>query len=184
VDRSRPFQQRHVVYLRLDEQLGSRTRFFAAAALTNAVFARLFQLVPGHSLSHVYHFLADAGTILEAANLQFARELPQRSGNGVALDQYLVCSEQRRLQTLLNTSMAHADSHWRSTRRDLNHLLNEQPLLALGASCSASSRHYYWALQKVREHLGAPLDFANETHRINIGLGIIRHIRSGGCPVV
>ena len=75
VPRSEVFEQRREVYAQLDARLASRTRFFAAAALTNSVLAQLFRFVPGHALHDSYRLLSDVGAILETANLQFAHDI-------------------------------------------------------------------------------------------------------------
>jgi hypothetical protein len=179
VERSQVFEQRRRIYSQLDAQLYSRTRFFAAAALTNAVLAQLFRFLPRRSLSSVYRLLNEGGAVLEAANVQFAHDLPRRSGSDRELDRFLVCSEQRRLQTFLDARVDNADCHWLSIRGELNRLLNGQHCASPGSRWLAQSREYGGILHNVRTRLGMPLDFAAESHRVHIGCGLIGHIRQG-----
>ena len=174
--RSQVFAQRHQIYSQLDAKLAARTRFFAAAALTNAVLAELFRFLPGNALNDAYHLLSDAGGLLEAANVRFAHELEIDAGRERELDRSLVCREQGLLQSFLNTRMA-GTCQWWSTRAELNRLLNAQHYASVGALLLAQCRRYGEVLRGVRARLAVPLDFALESHRIQIGVGIIRHIR-------
>jgi hypothetical protein len=176
VTRSQVFAQRHRIYSQLDAKLAARTRFFGAAALTNAVLAELFRFLPGYALNDAYHLLSEAGTLLETANVQFAHDLEVRAGRERELDRSLVCREQGLLQSFLNARMA-GTCQWWSIRAQLNRLLNEQHYATLGSGLLSQCRQYGAVLRSVRTRLAVPLDFALESHRVDIGVGIIRYIR-------
>ncbi len=176
MDRARPFVQRQMLYARLDAEVETCTRFFAAAALTNAVFAQLFSVVPRRSLSRAHRFLREAGAVLESANLQFVSDIRQIP-RGSALDQYLVSREQSLIQRLLEEGKTQAHGYDRRLCRELNGLLNGHPVAVLLSRLFTCSRRYHGILEKTRRELGLALNFANESHRIHIGLGLIRHIR-------
>ncbi len=182
--RSEVFERRHRVYWQLDRKLCSRTRFFAAAAFTNAVLAQLFRFVPLRKLCDAYGLLRDGGAVLEAANLQFAHDLDLQGSSEVELDQFLVCSEQRLLQAFLELRIAEAGCQWPLIRTQLNELLNEQHLAAKGACWLGPGRQFGGIVRAVRTGLGVPVDFAIESHRIQIGFTIICHIRQGLVPVI
>ena len=152
----------------------SRTRFFGAAALTNAVFAQLFSLLPRLSLAHGYRFLSEAGAVLECANLNWACELRQRSNAGWGLDYELVSREQRLLQALLQARAAEQ----RPICGELDALLNEGHLAAVSARALPRSRRYSQVLKSVRAEVGGALEFASERHRVRIGLRLVHQLRS------
>ena len=93
-----------------------------------------------------------------------------------ALDQALICREQRLLQKVLDTRAAGADYRWHSIRSEVNGLLNDRHCISLGYRWLAQSRRYAGILRRVRARLGMPLDFALESHRIHIGVEIVQYI--------
>jgi hypothetical protein len=173
--RSGEFERRSSLYARFDVQLRCRTRFFAAAALINTVFARLFGMWPGFHSPRTFEFLRDAGAALEIDNLRYARQISR--GRGGALDRTLVCAEQGRLQQLVRTKEMRQPQEWQSIRRELNGLLNHAhaaPFLWwCEASCGLSE-----VLREIRGPSRLELDFADEWHRILIGLKLIEHVRA------
>ena len=176
-DRGRPFSRRQTLYEALDHELATYTRFFAAAALTNSVFAQLFTSLPRGSLLHAYQFLSDAGLELETANLHYAHEISRTKNlSGPGLDLYLVRREQRLMQKLLNERGVRTDAASTRLTRELDSLLNRQ-VVAVISRVFACSRQYSRVLRAIRRELGLALTFADESHRVLIGLGIIRHIR-------
>jgi hypothetical protein len=166
------FDRRSALYALLDRELFSRTRFFAAAALTNAVLAQFFRFAPRSRARPIYHVLNNIGSMLEAANVQFARNVRCQLATGERLDHYLVTCEQRLVQGYLD---AHDSPN--EVRGELNGLLNESHVASLFSRWLMGCHHYHCILRKIRREMRAPLDFANEVHRVRIGLALIHQIR-------
>jgi hypothetical protein len=174
--RSAEFGRRSALYGRLDAQLRDCTRFFAAAALINAVLARLFELLPLSHGRQSFHFLSEVGAALEVDNLDLARRLPQhRVGGG--WDRTLVCAEQGQLQQFVLAHQRARPEQWRAVRRELNGLLNERHAAAFFPAWCDGSGRILRVLREVRDQLGTKLDFAAQSHRIHIGLALIDCIR-------
>jgi hypothetical protein len=172
-----PFNRRSALYLDLDSELRSRTRFFAAAALTNSVLADLYALIPHLLPRHSYHFLNELGALLEAMNVHYAREIKAGTASCRSLDYYLVSSEQRLAQTYVDAHQGLPQGNWERVRRELNALLNKHPLASFVSRWSVRGRHFYSVLKDVRRDIGVALDFADESHRVRIGLALIQHIQ-------
>lgn len=170
-----PFLIRYGLYSTLDRQLNGYTRFFGAAAMTNAVLAHCPRLQSPIERT-CYPFLNNLGKELQTANLRFAAAISLDTLMGPALDRHLICNEQRLVQTYIASRQSLAGGHWERIRRNLNDLLNERSALSVMARCFARSREYYSVLRHIREEVGV-LDFANESHRVRIGLGLTRHLR-------
>jgi hypothetical protein len=177
VERWRAFERRAGLYRQIDSRLRSRTRFFAAAALTNAVLAQLFRYVPDRSLENAYRLLNEGGALLEAANLEWVRVPPEHTQVPSELDQILVRGEQRLLQSFLDTAPGtHRGSRIVITE-DFNRLLNRRHWALLGAPCLEHSRRFLRVLDSVRIGLGHCFDFTVESHRVELGLGIVGDVR-------
>jgi hypothetical protein len=182
--RADEFQRRSVLYSRLDARLFDRTRFFAAAALINAVLAELFELFPVVRSPRSFTFVNEVGAALEEANLRYADEISRRTRRRQTitrcrhtLDDTLVRAEQRVLQSYVQAHQAQCPRQWESVRSELNSLLNDRHAASLISRwCSAGGR-LSRVLREVRGRLGTALDFASESHRIRIGLAVIEHIR-------
>ena len=93
------------------------------------------------------------------------------------LDYDLVCREQRLLQTFLDGYRARSDGHWEPIHRELNKLLNQHFVGSLASRLFACSDQYCRVLSQLRRELGVALDFAEQAHRVRIGLALIQHIR-------
>jgi len=168
------FARRSVLYTRCDARLCGRTRFFAAAALVNAVLAQHFGMLPAIRAPRSLGFLSAVGTALEPDNLILAREISRRA-TGCILDQALVQAEQGRLQRYVRVHQRGHPQEWESIRSELNGLLNGRYAF-LSHWCKGASR-LSSVLREVRGEVRKELDFADETHRIRIGLGLIEQIR-------
>jgi hypothetical protein len=92
------FARRSMLYGSLDRLLRSNTRFFAAAALLNEVFADLFHRAPIGLSRGSYTFLCELGASLEPMNVGYARGIRDRCYSGPWLDRSLVRLEQRQVQ--------------------------------------------------------------------------------------
>ena len=176
--RSAEFERRSVLYARFDAQLGDHTRFFAAAALINAVFAKLF-VWPGTRSARSFYFLNEVGAALEIDNLAYARKIHRRQQDE-ALDHALVCAEQGRLQGYVSAQQARRPQQWETIRSELNGLLNDRFAASLFSRWCESSRRLSQVLREVRGPSRLQLDFANESHRILIGLKLIENVRATG----
>jgi hypothetical protein len=177
------FARRAALYTRYDERLGAYTRFFGAAAAINAVLARLFTVFPAIRSASSLDFLDEVGATLETDNLTFAREITRRAP-GRALDRALVCAEQAQLQCYIHAQQVRGPQRWESTRSELNGLLNDQYAASLFCRWCERSGRLSRVLRDVRGCLGMELDFAEESHRICIGLKLIEYIRRESTPVL
>jgi hypothetical protein len=93
------------------------------------------------------------------------------------LDVLLIHAEQARLQRHVASYEKHRPRQWECARRELNGLLNFSSSISLFSRCHEAGRTISDALHSVRADLGMPLDFAIESHRICVGLGLIKLIR-------
>ena len=136
---------------------------------------QLFAFLPRASLPNGYRFLNEAGAALEIANLRYAGALRGCELDGPALDRRLVSGEQKVLQTLLYSC---GELNGQSVCRELNALLNERHIAGLSCRAFAHSRPFSVLLRDLRRELGGALEFADERHRVRIGMGLIHHLRS------
>jgi hypothetical protein len=181
--RSADFKRRSALYTRLDARLGNQTRFFAAAALINAAFAQLFQVWPAFSPARSLDFLNEAGAALEGYNRASAREIDRREINRVMagpLDHALVHAEQRRLQRHVRAQQARCPRQWASIRGELNGLLNDRYAASFFSRWCEAGRGLSQVLREIRGASHRELDFADESHRVLIGLKLIGHVRAKG----
>jgi hypothetical protein len=172
------FARRHLFYATLDRDLKTHTGFFAAAALTNRVFASLFDSRPRWVSAATHDFLNQLGAQLEAANERFAAGIRRGGVADISLDTQLVTQEQRIAQAYLDTSWRRI-ANWPHISRELNELLNGTHIASRVAPLLLHSRCYRAVLDEVRRQLGVPLDFADKSHRIAIGCTLIRRLRRG-----
>ena len=96
--RGHEFARRHVLYTQLDQHLHAATRFFAAAALVNEVFAQLFRRLPIGVSQRSFAFLSELGSSLEPVNLHYARGIRDGRLCGPWLDRALVRLEQQHVR--------------------------------------------------------------------------------------
>jgi hypothetical protein len=170
------FARRSVLYTRCDAKLRDHTRFFAAAALVNAVLARHFGVLPAIRAPRSLTFLSDVGTALEIDNLIYAQRI-SRGAPGATLDHALVRAEQGRLQRYVRAHQRQCPQEWESIRSELNGLLNDRYAGSFLSRWCKGSGGLSRVLRQVRGQVCMELDFADETHRIRIGLGLIDQIR-------
>jgi hypothetical protein len=164
------------MYWALDRHFGGRTRFFAAAAMTNQMFAMLFKAAPHLVSRRTGNFLSELGARLEIANVRFADEIRRHGGRGASLDRHLVSSEQNLVQAYVDAvSVRVAD--WHRIGYELNRLLNGTHLASLAASVVSRTRGYRRVLAEARRRTGGHLDFAHEAHRVSIGCALVHHVR-------
>jgi hypothetical protein len=171
------FARRQLIYARLDQHLRPRTRFFAAAALTNQILSTLFQAMPSLISATGHVFLNQLGSALEVNNLNWVRAMPQDAPGGPSLDGLLVRTEQAVAQMYCDEFRASAMESWQSVRREMNTLLNGECGTAVFAAAFKHGRHFRRVLAMTRRELAADLDFALEAHRVRIGCGLIDAFR-------
>ena len=170
------FERRSALYARLDAQLRDRTRFFAAAALLNTAFARLFGLLSVVHAPCSFSFLNEVGAALEIDNIDYARSITTRAP-GPALDRALVCAEQSQLQHHVRAHQAERPHQWEFIRHQLNGLLNQRYVASMSRWCHTGEK-IVRVLREVRGQVGRELEFGAEAHRVRIGLTLIEHIRN------
>ena len=100
------FTRRHLFYCLLDRHLHAQTRFFAAAAWTNRIFALLFESGPSWVSVATRDFLDQLGVQLEAANRRFAMAISLSATACADLDTRLVAQEQCTAQVHLEAARA------------------------------------------------------------------------------
>jgi hypothetical protein len=176
--RTADFERRSTLYVRVDAQLCDHTRFFAAAAWVNAALARLFEVWPAFRTPRSLQFLDQVGAALEIDNLAYAQQISGRATVG-RLDHELVCAEQRRLQRYVRAHQLRRPQHWEAIRAELNALLNDRYAASIFARRFEASAGLCAALSAVRGPSRLQLDFADESHRILIGLKLIEQVRAG-----
>ncbi len=149
------------------------TRFFAAAALVNEVFAKLFRRVPMGVSQRSIAFLSELASSLEPVNLHYARRIRDGGLSGPWLDRALVRLEQQHVQRWGQRWAARSAVGWPGVRRELNGLLNAYHPVALFAPCLPCGRQLLSVLTAVRQDLGVDLDFADGSHRIRVGYALV-----------
>ena len=176
--RGHEFARRHVLYRQLDHRLRAATRFFAAAALVNEVFAQLFRRLPIGVSQRTFAFLSELGSSLEPVNLHYARRIRDGGLGGAWLDPTLIRLEQQYVQRLGQRWAGRSTAGWRGVRGELNALLNGHHPVALFAPCLPCGRQVLGVLTAVRQDLGVDLDFADGLHRIRIGCALVQHLQN------
>jgi hypothetical protein len=177
------FARRAALYTHCDSRLRDHTRFFAAAATINAVLARHFEILPAVRAPRSFNFLSEVGAALEIDNLFYARQISLRPPADT-LDAALVRAEQGRLQEYVRAHQEQRPQKWQAIRSELNTLLNNRYAASFFSRWCEGSGRLFRVLRKVQEKVRAELDFADESHRISIGLELIEHIRCDAqCPL-
>ena len=172
------FASRARRYAQLDQRLASQTRFFAAAAVTNAALAQLcaHRLRPVCVSDSTLAFLSSTGCFLESRNLRWAERI-QRSNPAAHVDRRLVVMEQLLLErVLLGARMAYAeqyDGFVQQVDRMLGWLTRGVPLPRSPSLCAFTE-----VLQSVAGDIGRPASFAICDDRIRIGYSLIRYLRA------
>ena len=176
------FNRRARLYSSLDERLCSRTRFFRAAAHTNAVLHAVFRAPSGPSRS-TERFLGQLGDRLERANVRLARDVAAANfGTGAAaeaLDAELIRREQRIAQEHLDALRVYDCASLGRAIADMDRLLRVPALAIPWSWFSRSTDIYVMALEETRSALGRQIRFAAQEDRVCIGLRLIDAIRRG-----
>ena len=175
------FADRVRLYAGLDAKLHSRTRFFGAAALTNASLVELCSLPCLGRWRFAVDYFGLIGTALEAVNVKWARRIEDGAVPAGDLDSSLVTLEQLEVERLLLQHQSQ-DPHRRALEQ-INWLLQwVHPLTRPLRHCH-SIRVFRQVLAQMRVSLGRPVDFASLHDRIGIGNTLTRSIRELGSQV-
>ena len=171
-----PFRHRVLLYRQWDRELFHRTRFFAAAAVTNVVLADLFSRAAAQIwlAPATQAFLLDAGRVLETLNTEIADELIERPVASDNLDVRLVAIEQSALERVLRTLQAtDAPAHAVVTAQ-LDRLLDTSRWCYLRLfDLHPGTCVYERVLTRVRRELRRPIRFALQSDREHIGRTVI-----------
>lgn len=185
------FERRARLYSELDRRLGTETRFYAAAALTNRVLAQLCvhrRGCIGVSVSTLT-YLARLGAHLERVNVGWATEIAhgrypwaalQAVSVGAAreLDSALVSMEQTVVDWHLSQLGDFEARNRSQVVRQIDRILNWAPH-GLSLLPRVHSAHAYGqVLRRVAREIGRSLRFALREDRIRIGLGLIGYASS------
>jgi hypothetical protein len=177
------FADRVRLYAGLDERLHLTTRFFAAAAVTNAALVELCSLpCPGRWRFAIDYFSL-IGTRLETLNVKWARHIEDGALAKGDLDSSLVTLEQLEVERLLRL---HESQHFHHRALEqINWLLQWANSLARPLRHCPSIRVYRQVLGHMRARRGRRLDFALLDDRIGIGHALTRSIRElGSFPAI
>jgi hypothetical protein len=171
------FLQRARAYAQIDISLLGKTRFFAAASLTNAVLARLCGFRSSLVSPQCKELLLILGATLEAYNERLARAALRSQKTGPVLDRSLVVLEQRVAQRWWRSYCAQHSSQARSVERELDDLLNGTHPASFFANLWADSREYNEVLSDSRIAARSSLHFAHQGDRVRIGYSLVVHLR-------
>jgi hypothetical protein len=177
------FDRRACTYQRLDERLGARTRFFAAAALTNRVLAELcvhrarWLWISRESIVA----LAALGAILEQFNLQRAQDIRHKMQSSTELDFSFVQMEQALVETVLLRWARSDISRYQRLIAELDRVLCAAAA-SLPIRGSLSVRRYARVLRLLTGTSGRCLSFGSRSDRISIGQALIEEARKTRLP--
>jgi hypothetical protein len=178
--RADEFAARTRVYLHWDRKLRGTTRFFGAAALTNAALVELcsLQCAQWWVGDPAVNLLSAVGRHLQGLNIEIAERIERGSLQLAGeLDGSLVQLEQTVLERLLQHEAGQAPHrHWRAVQQ-INQLLScvERWLWRSGRWPSAYL--YRGVLQRVRAELGRQPDFTILGDRVGIGHALMRMLQ-------
>ena len=180
------FAHRVTLYAALDERLHTATRFFGAAALTNAALVELCSLpCPRRWACRLaIDYFGVIGTALEVLNLKLSQRIERGGTPQDELDKSLVMLEQLEVEQLLRQHACHR-FHYRAIAQ-INHLLHWAHQLAWPLRHCPSIRIYGQVLGRMRARLGRPANFLVLGDRIGIGhtlTTLIRGLGPGGDSV-
>jgi hypothetical protein len=172
------FDQRAELYAEWDQQLCAKTRFFAAASVTNRVLGALTRMAFPLRLSlGAGELLERLGASLERRNRCFAERLSTEERSGALLDTWMVQSEQQRVEGFLKEWAVIWPAHMRRVTAELDEILNWDFPCSLWNALLPSVSGYFSVLRLARHEVGAPIEFAQQAHRVRIGQVLIEAIR-------
>jgi hypothetical protein len=173
------FEQRADMYARWDRQLRGKTRFFAAASVTNRVLGVLVRVTFPMRLSlSAGGVLDDLGRLLEDGNRTLAENVATERRGGVVLDEYMVNTEQSWVSRFLTQTAIAAPITMQRVTAELDGMLNKSMHWSI-CNLVPSVCAYLHVLRRVRCLVAAPLQFRHQSHRVHIGQQLLASIRGG-----
>jgi hypothetical protein len=174
------FRRRVGMYSSWDTRLSRHTRFFAAAAVTNAALAELFSWWSARLFlsTAAASFLSEVGFVLEQQNLQLASQIADQPPASNALDRSIIQWEQDTVERMLcRLRYSNAATH-QHVIRQINRILD-----LVKTACTARwpfphAVQYARVLRSACFELGRPTDFAIQADRELIGLTLIARLSS------
>jgi hypothetical protein len=174
------FEQRAELYADWDRQLRAKTRFFAAACLTNRVLGVLARMAfPVRLSAGAVELLEKLGASLEPGNRSLAMRVRAGKRSGALLDAWMVQIEQRRVESFLDGWGALRPTTVRRVTAELDGVLNWNVPCSLCCNLLPSLSGYLGVLRLVRSEIGPRIEFARQAHRVRIGQELIEGIRDG-----
>jgi hypothetical protein len=172
------FRFRVNLYNSWDLRLGHCTRFFGAAAATNALLVKLCTAYRFCVSQSTLSFLSAVGARLQSVNLQTAHSIAAGRLAAAGLDGSIILLEQAVLEhELRNLACSDALAH-RIAVRQINRLLSCVRLGAVAATSTCPNlRLYCRVLQSVCVELGRPASFAAQLDRVCIGRHLIENLK-------
>jgi hypothetical protein len=178
------FERRVELYAGWDRQLREKTRFFAAASLTNRVLAAMARMTFPTSLSPGACGILDSlGAALELSNRSLVSRLLEEQCCGTVLDRRLVEFEQSLVERFLSQTAIAAPGNLRVVTGEIDGLLNRQAPWSICDKLFPTVCGYLAVLKHVRGEVKPPIQFAQQDHRVRIGQELIACIRGGTISV-
>ena len=173
------FISRARTYAQWDCKLADRTRFFAAAAVTNAAFAYLEarRIRLAWISESTLTFLSTAGCLLQSINLYWARYLHISSHQLPDLDREMVVREQFLLQRALSVLRNTEPTRYRNLVRQIDRVLAWLSHTNMSVFCDPSVSAFAVVLGGVAREAGRPASFARWEDRVRIGSSLVLYIR-------
>lgn len=175
------FQFRVNLYNDWDLRLGHCTRFFGAAAATNALLVKLCTAFRFCVSQSTLEFLSAAGETLQCVNLDAAHSIAGGGFHGTDLDESIVVVEQAVLELKLRSWAKVNQRIHRLTIRQVDRLLNCLRLGIIPNACTCEDlRLYVNVVRSVAAELGRPPTFEAELDRVCIGRHLIQELETVG----
>ena len=178
-------RRRACLYAGWDRLLSRRTRFFGAAAVTNAALWEFFSTAVGRVWLKppAVQFLSMAGRFLERLNLEAAACIHARAAPRIDLDESMVVTEQAAVESMLRRLRSRDSPSHTATLFEMNRLLalagssSGGSVFSLTPSLSSVST-YHLVLARVEQQLCRPARFGLRSDRERIGHTLIRLLRA------
>ena len=172
------------LYSAWDQRLWLRTRFFGAAAVTNAALWELFSKAAGRIWLQrpAVGFLITLGGILERLNIQAATRIEAGAMRCTGLDEAMVATEQAAVESRLRHLQSTDSTGHAITLCEMDRLLAFSGSASAGSVLSVprlftSGLAYHVVLARVEQELCRPPSFGLQSDRERIGLTLIRLLR-------
>jgi hypothetical protein len=183
-DRVNQFRFRVNLYNDWDLRLGHCTRFFGAAAATNALLVKLCTAFRFCVSESTLEFLSAVGETLQCVNLEAAHSIAGGRFHGTDLDESIIVLEQAVLELKLRSLAKVNERMHRLTIRQVDRLLNCLRLGVIPNACKSQNlRLYVNVVRGVAAQLGRPATFEAEFDRVCIGRQLIHQLKEVGARI-